>query len=132
MEGKNYTFKEYKERNSINKKFNSISEYNLNKNKDNLEEEILNEEYEKYKNYLMIKKECPACHFIQGLIFSGIGFFCFARMHHFRSTFVRNDFLKLFLIATPSFGLGIYKFTYANYIFGVKSKMDQFNKFLDK
>jgi len=113
-----------------NKNYQSFYHSNKNNIKNDIEEELLIEEYERYKNYLMIKKECPACHFIQGMIFSGIGFFCFIRMHHFRETFSRNDFLKLFAIAAPSLIFGIYKFSYANYIFGVKSKMDQLNKFL--
>lgn len=125
MEGKTYSYN-FKER--------SLESYDYDhdkfQNTNNLDNDSLKEEYEKYKNYLMVKKECPACHFIQGMIFTGIGFFCFVRMHHFRQTFSKSDFLKLFIIAAPSSSFGVYKFTYANYIFGVQSKIDQMNKFL--
>ncbi len=132
MEGKTYTYKEYKER-DILKKDNEYLGNSKNSSSDiNMEDDLFKEEYEKYKNYLMIKKECPACHFIQGMIFTGVGFFCLVRMHHFRNTFSRTDFLKMFVIATPSSAFGIYKFSYANYIFGLKNKMDELNKFISQ
>lgn len=93
-------------------------------------QDITSEEYEKYKKYLMIRKECPSCHFIQGLIFSGIGFFCFVRIHHFKSLMTRKDIFRLFSIGSPSIGFGIYKFSYVNYIIGVQKQLDDFNKIL--
>jgi len=136
MEGKSLTYKQFKDRNIPNfdkdpSQNSYLDNYDYN-NKITLDGELLNEEYEKYKNYLMVKKECPACHFIQGMIFTGIGFVCMVRMHHFRETFNKIDFLKLFAIAAPSSAFGVYKFSYANYIFGVQSKMDQLNKFLEQ
>ena len=129
MEGKTYKYN-FKERKLENFNEDEMNNSYDSSNSNNVDGELLKEEYEKYKNYLMIKKECPACHFIQGMIFTGIGFFCLVRMHHFRGTFTKRDFLKLFAIAAPSCAFGVYKFSYANYIFGVQSKIDQMNKFL--
>ncbi len=135
MEGK--TLNKYNNNyinNNFNEKYNSqIEKYDFNENaisKKKIEDDdiFLNEEYEKYKKYLLLRNECPVCHFIQGMIFTGIGFFCFTRAFHFRSTYTKKDIFKMLSIGLPFSLLGIYKFTYVNYIIQMKKRMEELDQ----
>jgi hypothetical protein len=140
MEGKSsnkYNNNDFKEKyNSQIEKYyydeNTTSNIKTSKDTKNeikdVDEYFLNEEYEKYKKYLLLRNECPVCHFFQGMIFTGIGFFCFTRAFHFRLTYTKKDIVKMLSIGLPFSLLGIYKFTYVNYIIQMKKRMIELNQ----
>jgi hypothetical protein len=100
-----------------------------NENKRNLShDKFLEREYEVYRNSLILKKECPACHYIQGILLTGASLFLFTRMK-----FIWNT-LNYKQISTYSLGslacgvIGFYKFTYAYHIFNVQTEMKNIKK----
>lgn len=95
-----------------------------NRNIDSLSSnKILESEYELYRNSLIVKKECSACHYIQGLLFTGASLFLFTRMKFIWSSlnYKQITFYSIGSIACSL--IGIYKFTYAYHIYNIQSKI---------
>ncbi len=85
----------------------------------------LAEEYRDYRNSLIFYKECAACHYAQGMVFLGLGFFTAIRMQFLWSTLKWRTILGYSMLSIISSSIGLYKFSYAYHIFQAQGKIKQ-------
>ena len=88
----------------------------------------LEEEYKQYRNSLKFYKECAACHYAQGMVFLGIGFFTAIRMQFVWNSLRRRDVLGYSVLSLIMSSLGLYKFSYAYHVFQAQEKMKKYKK----
>ena len=98
----------------------------INKNNNDFSND--DEEYKNYRNSLIFYHECPACHYAQGMIFFGIGFFSAVRMQFIWSTLNLKQILLYSTISLGASSLGLYKFTYAYHVYTVQGKMKKYRE----
>jgi hypothetical protein len=88
----------------------------------------LEKEYTDYRNSLMFFHECAACHYAQGMIFLGIGFFAAIRMHFIWQELNWKKVVKYSAIILSTTSFGLYKFSYAFHVFQAQGKMKKYNQ----
>lgn len=82
-----------------------------------MEDKTLEKEYEAYRKSLSVFKECPACHYIQGLLLFGGSLFSASRMHFLWNSLRWKDVAKYITISAVTTLVGTYKVTYAYHIY---------------
>ena len=100
-------------------------------NKDSITQPILDpmeeeEEYTNYRKSLIFTHECPACHYAQGMILLGVGFFTALRMQFIWRSLNYKQIMQNSAITLIASSLGIYKFTYAFHVFQVQGKVKKY------
>lgn len=106
-----------------NKYFTKNSDNNNLTNETQQKSEISEEEYEEYRKSLIFYRECPACHYIQGTISLGIGFFTIVRLQFLWQSLKWRGKAGYFLIFAVFSAFGFYKISYAYHIFVSQGKM---------
>jgi hypothetical protein len=81
------------------------------------EEDHLQEQYVEYRKSLIYYKECPACHYVQGMVFLGIGFFTAIRLQFIWASLKWPGIFKYALFSIIFSSIGVYKITYAYHVF---------------
>jgi hypothetical protein len=97
----------------------------------NNKNEILNDylkeksekELEDYRNSLIFTRECPACHYAQGIVFLGVGFFTAIRMQFIWQSLNWKQILGFSSLSIIASSLGVYKFSYAFHIFQLQGRI---------
>ena len=95
-------------------------------NIDNIDDDFTQQDYEDYRKSLIFYRECPACHFIQGMIFLGAGFFTAVRMQFIWQSLNWKQISFLCPLSLFMSSLGVYKFTYAYHIFNLQGRVRKF------
>jgi len=103
-----------------------MNNHNIESNKNH--NKLLESEYELYRRSLIVKKECSACHYIQGLLFTGASLFLFTRMKFIWSTLNYKQITIYSIGSTICSLIGLYKFSYAYHIYNIQSKLKNINK----
>ena len=95
----------------------------LNQHKNEIYYNYLEKEYELYRNSLIVKKECSACHYIQGILFTGASLFFLTRMRFIWDTLNYKHILGYSTVCITSSLIGLNKFSYAYHIYNVQSSI---------
>jgi len=101
------------------------SDSNYENNKSNI---LLEKEYEIYRSSLIVKKECAACHYLQGLLFTGASLFFFTRMRFIWDTLNYKLITGYSILCITTSLIGLYKFSYAYHIYTVQSNIKNLTK----
>jgi hypothetical protein len=87
----------------------------------NINNKNLDYEYDNYRKSLVFIKECPACHYIQGMIFAGISIFTAARMQFIWQSLKWRHILLYTGICLGSSLMATYKVTYAYHVYKIQT-----------
>jgi hypothetical protein len=97
----------------------------------NSNDNFLKDEYEEYRKSLELVKECAACHYLQGMIFTFIAGFTGLRFGFLYQSLNKMEILKYSSIFMFFALTGVYKFSYAYYVNKVQTnakKLKNFNR----
>jgi hypothetical protein len=75
------------------------------------------DEYDKYLKSLVFKKECAACHYLQGTIFLGISLFTAFRTQFIYNTLTKGKILTFSGLSIATLLISFYKFSYSYHIY---------------
>ncbi len=89
---------------------------------------LLEKEYEIYRSSLIVKKECAACHYLQGLLFTGASLFFFTRMRFIWDTLNYKLISGYSILCITTSLIGLYKFSYAYHIYNIQSNIKNIKK----
>ncbi len=100
----------------------------INKNEEDKIYDPQEEEYEKYRNSLIFYRECAACHYVQGMVLLGLGFFSAVRLQFLWSSIKIKSVIGYSLFTLIASTLGVYKISYAYHVFQAQGEMIKHNK----
>ncbi len=95
-------------------------------NNTNADSDLSDQEYEDYRKSLIFYRECPACHYAQGMIFLGIGFFTAVRMQFIWQSLSMKQVTGYSTLSLIMSSLAVYKFTYAYHIFQLQGRIKKY------
>ena len=119
---------------STNTNFTNTSFDEIDKTKNiefsnNLKDSELSDlEYENYRKSLVFYRDCPACHYAQGMVFLGIGLFTAVRMQFLWSSLNRKQILGFGSLSLLMGSIGIYKFSYSLHVFNLQGKIRKYEQ----
>lgn len=87
----------------------------------------LNKEYEDYRKSLIFIRECPACHYAQGMVLLGVAFFSAVRMNFLWRSLNWKKTLGYSSLCAVFSAFGFYKISYAYHIFQIQGKVKKGN-----
>ena len=88
-----------------------------------VENHPLDDEYKAYRDSLIFYKECPACHYLQGMIFLGISFFSLVRLQFLWNSLKWKSVGAYFFFSIFSGSVGFYKISYSYHIYISQGKV---------
>ncbi len=100
-------------------KYNNISSISIQP-EDPIDTE---DEYTNYRKSLIFFHECAACHYAQGMLLFGVGFFTAIRMQFIWRELNWKQALRYSAVSLIASSMGMYKFSYAYHIFQAQGKI---------